>query len=135
MSTQPSKRRDSLDCSDLIPQLDEMLFELQTNELQVCLVPGDNLDAVKDGKMVRAAVGTNPGWCQELCLLNPCTRIKSRTTRKDHTKVKRQYIIKVLEIMIKNQRSRSAYAEYLLGIAADRRDIATQDFEPWDNQF
>lgn len=124
---------------ELIPLLDEMLMELSTERLDVCLVPGSNPDAVKDGKMIRAAISQNPKWYKDLCQAYPCTRFKSRGDRKDYTKIKRQYILLVLERMISNKKSKSVYASFLLGIAEERKELydrlAEAEYKPWDNQF
>lgn len=127
---------------DLIPLIDEMLMELSTEKLEVCLVPGNVSEAVDDGKMIRVAVSQNPKWYRDLCESYPCTRYKKRSDRKDYTKIKRQGVILVLENMIKNKKSKSMYAQFLLDYAKDRKKLYDRlaeaenpENKPWDNQF
>ena len=107
-------------------------MEVSEQRLEVCLVPGNRPEVVEDGRMIRAAYSVNPDWYQELCESYPCTRRKKRNARKDWTKVKRAYTIKVLNRMIRNQKSTSVYAEYLLDVAKSRHERFDT---PWNNQF
>ena len=124
---------------NLIPLLDEMLYELSTEKLEVQLVPGNDPDKTKDGRFIRAAISKNPQWYSELCENYPCTRIKKRNDRKDGTKIKRKYIFEVLERMIRNKTSNSVYASDLLEIAKNRKemydDLSKYENIPWNDQF
>lgn len=117
-----------------IPLLDEMLYELYENRLEVCLVPGTHSD---DDRMIRAAVSNNTDWYQQLCKDNPSTR--KRRNRAFDTKIRRRNVELLLTRMIKNKQSSSVYAEYLIDIAKDRFDLyekyKNEDTIPWDNQF
>lgn len=121
----------------LIPMLEEMLYELSENRLEVCLIPGKIESAVNDGKLIRVAHSTNVKWYQDLCADYPCTRNKKRNNRKDYTKIKRIYIYKVLRWMINNKKSESRYADFLLTIAEERYKSFEQYSADvaWDNQF
>ena len=111
---------------NLVPFLDEMFAELCGNKLEVCLIPYGN-----DGKCYRAAYSQNPEWYQELCAMYP----DNRPPRKPRTIIKRQYIIKVLGVMINKKRSRSIYADFLANIAKDRFKSMQPVLEPWADQF
>jgi hypothetical protein len=127
--------------SALVPLLDEMFYELSEERLEVGLVPGNNPEKVDNGRMIRVAISVNPDWYQELCAMYPGSRTKHRPPHRKDTKIKRQYIMIVLERMIRNRRSNSKYAEYLLDYAKDRKgslDSYQEEEhvpEPWNNQF
>ena len=114
---------------ELILFLDEMLQELYGNKLKVCLIP------YGDGKCYRVAHSQNPIWYQKLCSLYP----DNRPPRKPRTIIKRQYIIKVLGVMINKKKSRSIYADFLINIAKDRfKSMQLYDepvMVPWVGQF
>lgn len=120
--------------------LDEMLFELTEQRLEVCLIPAPYGG---EYRMVRAVCSMNPDWYRDLCQKFPCTRIKARSKKKDYTKIKRTNIISVLTVMVREKKSYSKYAEDLIQVAMDRYIVFQQlekletefRFEPWNNQF
>lgn len=121
----------------LVPLLDEMLYEMTEQRLEVCLVPDHNGN---EYKMIRVACNRNPDWYREFCQRYPCTRRKKRTKRKDYTRINRKRTLKILEHMIRKRTSKSIYAEDLLQIAKDRYELYEQykeefEFKPWNNQF
>ncbi len=119
--------------------LDDMLMDLSTNHLEVCLVPSKIPECADDGGMIRTVTSQNPPWYQDLCKIYPCTRTKQRTDRKDYTKINRQNIMFVLEKMIKNKRSKSIYCKDLLNYAKTFHErynrLLDEALVPWDDQF
>jgi len=119
----------------LISILDELYFELSSQKLEVCLIP--NKDISKTDRKLRVATSINPEWYQELCNNYPSTR--NRKKKLFDTKIKRKYILKVFERMIRNKKSKSIYAKDLLKIAKDRFELYEKlkegELIPWDNQF
>lgn len=127
---------------ELIPIMDEMLMDLSTNKLEVCLIPSQIEDCAKDGGMIRVAYNQNVDWYRKLCECYSCTRYKKRNPRKDYTKIKRANIIYILSTLIKNGKSRSKYAEDLRDIAIEIKDMYDklenndeEEMIPWKNQF
>lgn len=92
----------------LIPFLKEMREELDREELEVCLAPGDNPARLQNGCMIRSVMGQNPEWYRKLCAEHPNWNYPKR--RKKRTMVKRKYIKEVLDCAIKNADSASKYA-------------------------
>ena len=127
---------------ELLPIIDEMLMELSTEKLEICLVPSTIPEVADDGGMVRAVCSQNPKWYQDMCEAFPSNRFKGRTARKDYTKVNRRYILKLLVRMVTNGKTRSLYAPFILGVAKDRLDLYNrleeaekENLIPWNNQF
>lgn len=124
---------------NLIIFLDEMLYELYENRLESELIPSEHPECAADGGKIRVAISQNVEWYQELCRLNPCTRTKSRGARKDWSKIKRQNVIELLENMVKNKKSESMYAEFLLDVAQSRKEtidrLEKEELVEWNNQF
>ena len=115
---------------ELIPYIEEMLFEFMESKPIVDLVPSKNVERFeRNGCMVRVATVQNPSWYKEMCLLY----MEQRPNRKkEQTIIKRNYTIKIIEVMIKNKRTMSKYAHHIL-IEANRR---YRQFDiPWNNQF
>ena len=50
----------------LIQYLDEMLYELYTERLEVCLIPSTDKECAANGGMIRACCNSNPDWYQNL---------------------------------------------------------------------
>lgn len=129
---------------ELIPILDEMYMDLSINKLEVCLVPGTHSD---QDRQIRTLCNQNPYWYKKFCEDHPCTRIKKRTERKDHTRIKRKNTLEILDRMIRNKQSSSKYAEYLIDIAKDMLETYKEyealmkqskeefRYKEWDNQF
>ena len=101
-----------------ISELEQMLNELRTNHLEVGFLPLD-FGLHRGEKIQRYAAEENVDWYKTLCRCYPRPN-QSRWRRKPRTSIKRQYIIKMLQRMIKHGRSRSKYAEFLLGEAQER---------------
>lgn len=128
---------------NLIPVLDEMLYELSEQRLEVCLIPSQKPEIADNGGMIRAVTGQNPLWYKELCEAYPCTRIKKRNPRRDGTRIKRPDTLNILKWMIKNKKSRSLYAPFIKDVAEGRLESYEQwkkeeDAKynvPFDNQF
>lgn len=129
---------------NLIPLLEEMLYELMENRLVVCVVPGNDGNVNDDGRKVRAVTSQNVEWYQELCLAYPSTRIRKNLS--PDTKIRRKNVVRVLERLIATGKSLSMYAGDLIAVATDRHKLyellAVSDTEqellgldPWDNQF
>ncbi len=124
---------------NLIIFLDEMLYELYENRLEVCLIPSEDQACADDGGMIRVPISQNVEWYQELCKLHPRTYVRHTQIRKIRTKLKRRNIIMVLEGMIKNKKSRSEHAPFLLGVAQSRKEtiekLEAAEYKTWDGQF
>jgi hypothetical protein len=82
--------------------LQEMLDELQSNHLEVILVPSKNRDR-RDHDMIRVVASRNCDWYRKFCANNLSTR-KRRNPRPD-TCIKRFRTIDALERMIAGTRS------------------------------
>ena len=125
---------------DLIPVIEEMLYEFIESKPETYLVPSRHEDCAKDGGMIRAAMVRNPEWYRNMCadFIRP-PKIKRRLKKHPRTRVKRKHTIAVIELIIKNGGSTSKYAPYIIEEAKRRyaileRCIAPQ-FDEWNNQF
>lgn len=108
---------------DLIPILEEMLYELSTNRLETCLVPS-RIESYRDsGGMIRVSTSNNPKWYKDLCDLFPDSRPKGRNKKKPRTIVKRKHILKLLDCLIRNHKSPSKYAHHIIDEAKRRNEF------------
>lgn len=130
--------------TDLVPLLEEMLYELMENRLEVQLVPGTVEEKNQDGCLTRAVTSCNVDWYKELCNQYHTNRTNKRKHTRWDTKIKRKYIENVLKVMINKGVSNSMYADDLLTVAKDRFTLyekvsllGTQDEQgiSWNNQF
>ena len=104
---------------ELIPIIEEMLYEFMDNRLDVCLVPSQDENCAKDGGMIRVATTQNPEWYQEMCFEFPRPGRGGRK-KKPRTIVKRIETIKLINRLIKLRKSESKYAPYVIW-EAERR--------------
>jgi hypothetical protein len=117
----------------LIPFLDEMLLEMSENKLVVTSAPHPDPD--KSDRIIRVLTSTNPVWYQELCSLYPDSRPEGANKKKPRTIIKRKSIIRILKALMKNKKSISKYAEFLIDIAKSRQEMCEPVLESWGNQF
>lgn len=98
----------------LIPFLKEMIREMNTQKLHVSLVPCSSYRR-DNGCGVRSVDSQNVEWYQIFCKLNP----RKTGNKPDNSRsfINRNCVILVLQWMVKNKKSRSRYAEYLLEVA------------------
>lgn len=131
----PSMRIDS----QLVPFLEEMLYEFQDSRLEVCLVPSNDPETAADGGKTRACTGQNPLWYQRMCKEFPPVNWKQYRPgrKKQRTIVKRRDTINNIRCLIKNLRSSSKYAPYIVDEAQHRLEVEQEadGITPWDNQF
>lgn len=99
----------------------EMLYELQSNRLEVILVPQD--EPVNVGACIRVAIAFNCQWYRELCGAFESNR--KRKYKKFKTKVKRKRIEHILLRMISGINVGGVYAEWI-------REYATKMQEEYD---
>ena len=87
---------------------EEMLAELQSQRLEVVLVPS------REGVgMIRAVSEQNPEWYREFCRLYPSRRRRSHLKQEFDTAISRKTTIKGLEHLLEGNVT-SPYAERLL---------------------
>lgn len=91
----------------------EMLYELQTNHLEVILVPQD--DPANVGACNRLAVGFNCEWYRQLC--DDYESHRRRKYKKFKTRIKRKHIEFVLQKMIAGVPVQSKYCKWITDYA------------------
>lgn len=94
--------------------LHQLLAELESHQLQVCLAPSKRHDR-RDHDMIRVCLDKNPRWYSKLCYDNPSSRGVRRGG--PDTRIRRQNILRVLRRLCSGQPSRSKYAPEILRIA------------------
>lgn len=124
---------------NILSYLEEMYYELLENRLEVSLLPSEDADNAKDGRMIRAAYNQNPLWYKTLC----SNHIRSGTENNKNPKtiIKRRNVLQLLANMVKNKKSCSSYTDYLVDIAVSRKEYMDRlireedEFNKWNNQF
>ena len=111
--------------------LEEMLVELAECKLEVCLVPSKIPESAADGAMIRIVTSINPSWYSELASMYP--KVNQRKRKKPQTSIRRDSIISAIACMIKNKKSNSKYACFLLAVAEYR--LETVLYEMSDAPF
>lgn len=96
--------------------LEQMLNELQSHRLEVCLVPQKR--RTNEGGMIRVAVSKNCTWYRAFCKAHPSHRVRHNNC--PDTRIKRFRTIDALEKMIAGVRS-TYYFRELTAIASKRR--------------
>lgn len=103
--------------------LREMLFELQSNRLEVVLIPQRN--PPNRGACLRAPVATNCHWYRELCGdFESCRR---RHYRNFKTRVKRREIERILKRLIAGIPTDGIYADWIMEYA--KRQLSEVQFD------
>jgi hypothetical protein len=97
--------------------LSEMLCELESNYLEVILIP--QKDPPNIGACNRAAVCINCEWYRQLC--SEFESRRKRQYRKFKTKIRRQSIIRILNRLIDGKCCHSKYVEWLINEAEKRK--------------
>lgn len=120
--------------SELIPILEEILYEFMDSKPEVCLIPSKIESCAKDGGMIRVATIQNPGWYKNMCLDFPRPG-RGGKKKNPRTIIKRKETIRLIERLVKHKNSKSKYASYVTGEALRRFEIYSGNIEPWDNQF
>jgi hypothetical protein len=93
---------------------EELLAELESNSLQVMLVP--TRYRMNEGGCVRVAVSKNATWYRRFCALYASGR--KRNNRAFDTKIKRLATIRALERFAQGASPRGVYGERLQPIVA-----------------
>lgn len=97
-----------------------MLWELETNRLEVFLTPAP--DQAHVGHMVRTVETRNIEWYRELCSRFSANRNSLKGSGKKHdTKVKRQRITELLRRLANGEKFDSKYKEFLIEKAKDMK--------------
>lgn len=92
--------------------LEQILAELESNRLEVILVPQRRW--TNEGGMCRCAVSKNTRWYRAYCLANPSSRRRKNSA--PDTRIKRANTVKALEGLIAGT-YRGKYLEELLRVA------------------
>lgn len=105
--------------SYLKSSLTEMLYELQSNRLEVILVPQE--EPVNCGACIRVPKRMNCEWYREFCECFPGKPKKN--SRKLNTKIRRKETIRLLKRLISGQEVKSKYKDYLLAEAEQKLEL------------
>ena len=100
--------------------LQEMLEELNTQHLEVSLIPMTN--PPNPGACIRKAISHNPNWYQELCSFYIAHSNWTNKYKKQKTLIHRRSIIRILERLIKGYDCDSKYKDFLLEEAKKRHE-------------
>lgn len=122
--------------TELVPILEEILFEFQTSKPEICLIPSKNESCAKDGGMIRVATISNPQWYRRMCSCFPRSGSGGRK-KNPRTIVKRKGTEKNIKLLIKNLKSSSKYAPYIISEAQYRLELYQRvgDIKPFKDQF
>ncbi len=121
----------------IIPHLEEMLADLQNNYLEVCLVPDRDTERYENnGCQIRTTSTQNVQWYRELCKMHPKPEykkgkngklIRRRFRKKQETNLKKMDVVRIIKRMIKNKKSKSQDAPYLLEVAEQYMETYLQN--------
>lgn len=105
----------------------EYLIELESNCLEVVLIPSRDHDCAMRGGMIRAVQYQNADWYRVFCGEHESQRKDLHKWRKFKTKVKRHSTRRALQELISGK-CETHYAqmlkEFIVRYQADRRDLA-----------
>ncbi|MFN3925671.1 MAG: hypothetical protein ACK4K6_18870 [Pseudarthrobacter sp.] len=87
--------------------LQAMLDDLDSNRLDVILLPSRRYEVAIRGGMIRVVQATNPEWYRRLCADYPKRRSRPRNKRKPDTRIVRKTVRSILVNWIKTGRTRS----------------------------
>jgi hypothetical protein len=104
---------------NLQPYLEDMLGELESGWLEVVLTPSRFQECAERGGKIRVVQNQNAEWYKNLC--NKFTSQRGRKRRLHDTSLKRRNVIQILRTLIKNNKSNSYLAPYLLEEAEARK--------------
>src|SRR5512133_513772 len=93
----------------------ELLDELESNRLEVCLIPCRRECNI--GGMIRVPLSQNAKWYRDFCACYPSSRRRKKSAF--DTKIKRANTIAALNSILRGE-TRSVYASHLLRIARER---------------
>jgi len=113
---------------EFIDTLKIMLFQMETERLEVSLIPHPDIEKAQAGAKIRYVENQNPEWYRLLCALYQSTAPRYKRCTKFHTKIKRQHIMSILERLIKGMNVNSKYAEELIVIAEGLE-------EDWEDEY
>lgn len=99
-------------------KLVEMLYELQTNWLEVVLIP--QKDPANADACIRRSISQNVDWYRQLCANHESSGKQSKRRKKFQTKIKRKDIISTLTRLIGKGECDRKYADELVEIAKHR---------------
>ena len=95
--------------------LTQMLCELESAKLEVCLAPSRRRDR-RDHDMIRVAICRPPVWYSRFCCRHLSDR--KRMNNAPDTKIKRENVLTTLRVLTTKGASVSKYADELRKIAA-----------------
>lgn len=101
-----------------------LLDELESNSLEVVLIPSNDPDCAMRGGKIRAVQTQNADWYRKFCGEHPSNRKDSWRWSKFKTKTKRQHTRRALRELIGGK----CYSPYARDLAAF---IARWEFESW----
>lgn len=90
-----------MDSISMIKAAERMLYELESNRLEVCLIPcsGEHFDP-RNMKKIRVAVSQNCKWYRDFCDSYTSGRKRPRNRSKHDTLIKRRESISALKKII-----------------------------------
>jgi predicted GTPase len=105
----------------------DYLLELESNYLEVVLIPSRDHDCAMRGGMIRAVQYQNADWYRMFCSEHESQRKDRHKWRKFKTKIKRQWTRRALRELIAGK-CETHYAqmlrEFIVRYQADRQDVA-----------
>jgi hypothetical protein len=110
----------------LRPYYQQMLDELESNVLDVVLVPSRRWECYRRGGMVRMTQGQNADWYRKLCAKYSSAR--SRKNALHDTRIKRANVRSTLRMLIAGRKSPSYLVQDLKWEAESREEA---DFVPF----
>lgn len=106
--------------------LSEMLYELESNYLEVILIP--QRDPSNVGACNRAAISQNCQWYRDIC--GDYESRRKCQYRKFKTKIRRQSIRRILIRLIDGKPSTSKYVEWIINYAEkQKRNIDVENYD------
>ncbi len=91
--------------------------ELESNWLEVVLVPSRDPECAMRGGCIRVAHSYNADWYREFCKLYRCNRRRQR--RRHDTKIKRQHTIAALKRLEAGRNGDTIYTQRLIEFIKD----------------
>lgn len=124
-----------VDNQELLPIIEEMLSEFMESKPDTIKVPSNT----HEGSWNRVTTTFNPEWYRGMCSDFPRGydrhNKKGPNKKKPRTIVKRKETIFLMERLIKNKKSESKYASYIIGEAERRLEIYSGNTTEWKGQF
>jgi hypothetical protein len=105
----------------------EYLLELESNYLEVVLIPSRDHDCAMRGGKIRAVQYQNAEWYRAFCAEHESQRKDRHKWRKFKTKIKRRETRRALTALISGKcetRYAQMLKEFIVRYQADRKDLA-----------